>query len=102
MRAVRARETGAMVSWLFRNRVTGEITIAQRPNPSLLLFLGLYLLRAVTSPSGAAAKGLGVAVSGTLGWWATDELVRGVNPFRRILGACALGIAVASLARTLA
>jgi hypothetical protein len=25
-----------------------------------------------------------------LGWWGLDELVRGVNPFRRILGAVAL------------
>ena len=46
------------------------------------------------------AKGLDVAVYAALGWWATDELVRGVNPFRRILGAVVLGSAVASLVGT--
>jgi hypothetical protein len=24
-------------------------------------------------------------------WWALDELVRGVNPFRRVLGGAVLG-----------
>jgi len=91
-----------MTSWLFRNRATGRITIAQRPNLSLLLFLGLYVVRLLASPSGTAGKGLDVAVSCTLGWWATDELARGVNPFRRILGAGVLSIAIASLVRTLA
>jgi hypothetical protein len=34
-----------------------------------------------------------------LGWWALDEIGRGVNPWRRLLGAVVLGGLVASLPR---
>jgi hypothetical protein len=34
-----------------------------------------------------------------LGWWALDEIGRGVNPWRRLLGAVVLGGLVASLLR---
>lgn len=30
-----------------------------------------------------------------LGWWALDEILRGVNPWRRIIGAVALVAVVA-------
>ena len=43
---------GRVVEWLFRNRCTGEITIAQRPNLSLLVALGAWALRWTLAPSG--------------------------------------------------
>jgi hypothetical protein len=52
-----------MVDGLFRNRQTGEITIAQAPSGALII-------------------------------WAGDELIRGVNPFRRMVGTVVL-IAIA-------
>ena len=38
--------------------------------------------------------------TGALAFWAGDELVRGVNPFRRMLGAVVLVWIVVGLART--
>lgn len=75
-----------MLDWLFRNRETGRITIAQLPNVSLSLFLAAAVVKRVLAPSGTV--GTSVAVVGTLAlvWWAVDEVVRGVNPWRRILG----------------
>ena len=34
-----------MIGWLFRNRRTGEITIAQRPNAPLIVFLVAAAIR---------------------------------------------------------
>ncbi len=81
--------------WLFRNRDTGRITIAQFPNAALWLFVAATALRWII-PSGSrvhtAAAWLAVAA---LAWWAGDEVVRGVNPWRRVLGlvGCALVVA---------
>jgi hypothetical protein len=76
----------AVAAWLFRNRRTGKITIAQFPNLALWLFLATIVLRPIV-PGGTAARTV-VDWSGlaTLGWWALDEVVRGVNPWRRLLG----------------
>jgi hypothetical protein len=83
--------------WCFRNRETGEITIAQFPNLPLWLFVGASLLaRAVDGDLHAIARG---AATGSLAWWAADELVRGVNPWRRALGVGGLGLVAARLAR---
>jgi hypothetical protein len=30
-------------------------------------------------------------------WWATDEVLRGVNPWRRLLGTVVLGVELANL-----
>ncbi len=70
--------------------------IAQFPNPPLLLaFAGSGLAAA----SGGTAHALGRAVF-TLGFavWAWEEVVSGVNWFRRLLGAGALIWIVAGLA----
>ncbi len=71
---------------MFRNRQTGEITIAQRPNLPAIVFVVAALLRWVLSPSGTRGTVLDVAATVALLWWAGDEVVRGVNPFRRMLG----------------
>ena len=55
-----------MIDWLFRNRQTGEITIAQMPNAPLIV-------------------------------WAGDEVLRGVNPWRRLLGGGVLAFTLVGL-----
>ena len=79
-----------MVDWLFRNRETGRITIAQIPNLPLAIFLVATLVRVVFSPAGAVGTAVRVIGTAALLWWAADEVVRGVNPFRRLLGAVVL------------
>jgi len=83
-----------MFTWLFRNRQTGRITIAQAPNLALAVFGGAWLIRAVLNPSGALGVVLLVVQIGALVIWAGDEIVRGVNPWRRILGATVLAVMV--------
>ncbi len=41
-----------MIDWLFRNRQTGEITIAQVPNAPLIVFMVAVAVRFVFHPSG--------------------------------------------------
>jgi hypothetical protein len=75
-----------LTDWCFRNRQTGEITIVQSPNVPLWIFLGSVAARWV-APSGSTMRSVvdGVGVT-ALTWWAVDEVVRGVNPWRRFLG----------------
>lgn len=86
------------IEWLLRNRETGEITIAQRPNGPLLVFLVAWALRWALDPSGDADTVLAVTATVALVIWALDELVRGVNPWRRILGAVVLAGQIVGLA----
>lgn len=79
-----------MIDWLFRNRKTGRITIAQFPNVSLGLFLAASALRWILGPTGQLSRILAAVAAGALIWWAADELIRGVNPWRRLLGAIVL------------
>jgi hypothetical protein len=78
------------VDWLFRNRQTGEITIVQRPNAAAGIFVVAYIVKRVVNPSGGFDSTLTVIADGALAFWAADELLRGVNPFRRALGAVIL------------
>lgn len=94
-----ARGPAALVDWLFRNRRTGRITIAQFPNVALGLFLAASGLRWLWDPDGTPDAALEVVASGALWWWAADEVVRGVNPWRRLLGGTVL---VAQLLRLFA
>ncbi len=71
---------------MFRSRQTGQIVMAQFPNMALGLYLAVTLTRRVLDPSGALRTTLDWVVVGALAWWAADEVVRGVNPFRRALG----------------
>lgn len=83
--------------WAFRSRVDGRIVMGQPPN----LTIGVVTVAAVLAvvlPSRAAAAS-GTIAFGALAWWAFDELLHGVNPFRRAVGALALiGLVPASLA----
>ena len=86
-----------VVEWLFRNRETGELTIAQRPNAPLLVFLAAWAVRGALDPSGSADAALAALSTIALLIWALDELVRGVNPWRRILGGAVLAWQVVGL-----
>ena len=75
--------------WWFENRETGAITIAQAPNPPLVVaFVGFVMAR--LSEGAIGDVGWWVATIG-IGWWAVDEIVRGVNPWRRVLGLAGVG-----------
>lgn len=87
-----------MIDWLFRNRETGRITIAQAPNLSLGIFLATAVARWVLHPAGTIRSGLQVVGAGALIWWSVDEIIRGVNPWRRILGAIVLTSTLVGLA----
>ena len=75
-----------MVDCMFKSRTTGRITIAQFPNLALGLFLVATIVRIVLKPSGTTGTVLSVVGTGALLLWALDEVVRGVNPWRRLLG----------------
>jgi hypothetical protein len=85
------------IDWLFRSRQTGRITIAQVPNVALAVFLVASALRRFLDPDGGLDTGLKLAATGALIWWAVDELLRGVNPWRRLLGGFVMAVHVASL-----
>ena len=79
-----------MLDWLFRNRRTGQVTVAQLPNLPLLVWLGTSLLSVWWSPRIGDVDLLATVSRIALVVWAGDEVLRGVNPFRRILGAVVL------------
>jgi hypothetical protein len=74
--------------WMFRDRTTGQVVVAQFPNIPILVWLGATVAGLFTS--GTTHTVIGWIGTGGLVWWAGDELLRGVNPFRRILGAVVL------------
>lgn len=88
-------------NWLFRNRQTGKITIAQFPNLPLWITLAAVVLQRIASDGSVldtvADRTAGIA----LGWWGIDEIARGVNPWRRILGGAGVVFAVLRLAHSL-
>jgi hypothetical protein len=83
--------------WLFRNRRTNRITIVQFPNVPLWIFIVASVVRRFGHPHGTFGTIVGVVAAGSLLFWAGDEIVRGVNPFRRILGAVVLVATVIAL-----
>jgi hypothetical protein len=87
------------LDWWFRNRHTGAITIAQAPNPPMVVFIVAWLLRWLFSPAGRAGLALDAVALVAIGWWAVDEVARGVNPWRRTLGAIVLLVVGARVLR---
>jgi len=86
-----------MIDWLFRDRRTGGITIAQVPNVPLIVFLVALVVRWILHPSGTVGTIVGVIALVALTIWALDEIVRGVNPWRRMLGGGVLAYAVVGI-----
>ena len=76
-----------MIDWLFRNRQTGALTVAQVPNAPLIVFIVAAGARWIFHPTGTLGTILNVVATLGLVVWAGDEVIRGVNPWRRMLGA---------------
>jgi hypothetical protein len=95
---VRAGSARRALDWLFRNRTTGGITVLQWPNLSLSIFIVAALVRRLADPTGSARTVITVVATAALLWWAVGEVARGVNPFRRLLGAVVLIVTIIGLA----
>jgi len=86
--------------WFFRDRRSGAVVIGQWPNGPLWIFAvasALEWLLAAVMPGLPAPVFAGLRIVALLGLtvWAVDEILRGVNPWRRCLGATVLiGIVV--------
>jgi len=75
-----------MIDWLFRNRRTGAMTVAQFPNVPLLVFVAAVVVRWIAHPAGTVGTVVDGVALVALVVWAGDEVLRGVNPWRRLLG----------------
>jgi len=82
---------------MFRSRKTGRITLAQLPNWPLGVWLLASVVVWLTHPQGWVRVALVILSSVALTLWAGDEVFRGVNPFRRLLGLATLAWLVVSL-----
>jgi hypothetical protein len=87
--------------WWFRDRQTGETVIAQFPNPALWLFLATVAVGAFLDGGSVAGRTVRWTGTGALAWWSLDEVVRGVNPWRRLLGMAGLGFVGARVVQLL-
>jgi hypothetical protein len=68
-----------IVRWMFVNRRTGGLTIAQWPNFALSLFIALSIAQRFNFPAGAQPEiTLRLLSVVALVIWAADELFRGV------------------------
>ncbi len=91
------------VRWWFADRRAGRhgLVFGQPPNPPLFVVsaaVGARLLVGLTpARDGALAVGLEAVAAGALGWWAVDEVARGVNPWRRLTGALTLVMVIAAV-----
>ena len=82
---------------MFRSRKTGWILLAQLPNWQLVVWLLASAVMRLGHPQDRARDVLVILASAALALWAGDEVLRGVNPFRRILGVAVLAWLVFSL-----
>ena len=92
-----ARTPGGVLNWLFRSRRTGRITIVQAPNWTLAVWLVTTVALRLGDPHGRLRDVLTVVGTVALLAWSVDEVLRGVNPFRRILGGVVLAGLLLSL-----
>jgi hypothetical protein len=87
-----------VAAWMFRSRKTGQITVAQLPNWPLATWLLTSAVLWLGHPQGWVRALFTILSSAALAFWAAGEVLRGVNPFRRLLGGAALAWLVFSLA----
>jgi hypothetical protein len=79
-----------VLQWFFRNRQTGAITVAQAPNLVLWIVIVAAVARWIWPSEGTLSLACTAVVTGGVIIWAVDEIVRGVNPWRRCLGTAVL------------
>jgi hypothetical protein len=95
--APRKRIVRRAVRWVLVNRRTGRLTVVQWPNVSLLVFILLSAVLHLHHSKGEVESFVRVLTDLALLVWAGDELVRGVNPFRRTLGLVVIVATIASM-----
>ena len=78
------------IEWCFDSRVTGRLTIIQFPNAALWTFLLATVIHRLSNGNEALGFTSNLIATAALGWWAVDEVLRGVNPWRRLLGVTGL------------
>jgi hypothetical protein len=83
-------ETPTYWKWFFEGRNTGKIVIAQIPNLPLIIFGIAWAAEALLQLTGTAGLIVSIVKVASLTIWALDEILRGVNPWRRCLGAVVL------------
>ena len=87
------------LDWFFRDPRSGRIVIGQFPNAPLWVFVAAAAVEGLVQPTGTAGTIVHLVKVGGLLVWAGDEVLRGVNPWRRCLGAGVLiYLAVSALA----
>ena len=86
------------LDWLLGDRTDPDRrwVVAQWPNAAAWLFAALTLLHQVVD-AGSWGTAVFVGTRVALAWWAGDEVLRGVNPFRRALGAVVLAVGLGGL-----
>jgi len=75
-----------LVNWMFRSRTTGRITLVQLPNWPLAAWVLASVVMWLGHPQRWVHAVLVVLAPVALALWAGDEVLHGVNPFRRLLG----------------
>jgi hypothetical protein len=88
-----------VIDWALRDRRTGRIVVAQWPNTPLIVWMAVSVVLALSDPDGRWGLALRVVATVALSWWAVDEIARGVNPWRRLLGTVVLAGVMVSLLR---
>lgn len=91
------RKARRTFDWWFRDRRTGRIVVAQPPNLALWVWIAATAVRVALDPAGTLGSAVRVVGVAALLAWALDEIVRGVNPWRRLLGALVFAGQVAVL-----
>ncbi len=76
--------------------------VAQVPNAPLLIWMGTIVLRQFVEAGTLARDILDWTGWLALGWWSVDELVRGLNPWRRLLGLAGCAVVVIGIATRIA
>ena len=97
-RGAALRNLDEALRWMFVNRRTGGLTVAQWPNVALSVSIALSIARRFNIQKGTPETTLRVLSAVAIIVWAVDELVRGVNPFRRMLGFVVLLTTTSSIA----
>jgi Na+/H+ antiporter NhaD/arsenite permease-like protein len=84
--AVPSRWVRRSIRRLFLNPGTGRLTVVQWPNISLSVFIVISIVLHAIHLVGGVEIFARVLADLAIFVWAIDELMRGVNPFRRALG----------------
>lgn len=92
--SIRIMTVRGWVDWGFHDRTTGKIVIVQSPNVALSVWMAATTVRLFVSGAHSIEELRWVA-AGALLVCGLDELLRGVNPWRRAVGGTAAAYQIA-------